>query len=155
MLRSEISGDLTEKAFEFFYWFSRFEFALKNNSYLKHSTPSSVAMPGWKKFSEKWHGKYEPQKGAIALLAKPPQQELVGASELEWHPIRFDTNISDLEKVTVLLRAVRNNLFHGGKHGLKDWDDPERITYLLDAGIDTLNELAILASIENDFKRKY
>ena len=39
-------NDLRLKCFEVFYWFSRFEFALKENGYLKEG-PYSAALPDW------------------------------------------------------------------------------------------------------------
>jgi len=34
MRREDVSDQLSNLAFEFFFWFSRFEFALKENRYL-------------------------------------------------------------------------------------------------------------------------
>ena len=50
---------------------------------------------------------------------------------LAWKELQFEANEFELQKVTLLLRLVRNNLFHGGKHGDKHWDDPESTVRLL------------------------
>jgi len=57
--------------------------------------------------------------------------------------------------VVTLLKTVRNNLFHGGKHGDDGWDDPERILTLLELSIRVLDELADLADFGADYTRYY
>jgi hypothetical protein len=57
--REDISSELSRLAFEFFFRFSRFEFALKENGYLQCTTVGAKAEPGWGAFSNKWRDKYE------------------------------------------------------------------------------------------------
>jgi len=52
-------------------------------------------------------------------------------------------------------KTVRNNLFHGGKHGSAYWDNPARMTLLLGTTITVLGELARLGGIEADYERYY
>ena len=55
MVRKEnIQVDLKKLAFDFFYWFSRFEFALKENGYLKNNITGENVGPGWGAFVEKF-----------------------------------------------------------------------------------------------------
>jgi hypothetical protein len=49
-----------------------------------------------------------------------------------------------------LLKTIRNNLFHGRKHGADGWDKPARIQDLLETGKLILDQLARLADIEAD-----
>ena len=53
MRRSDISKNLSDCAFDFFFWFSRFEFALKESGYLKSRERGATAEPGCDKFVAK------------------------------------------------------------------------------------------------------
>lgn len=54
-----------------------------------------------------------------------------------------------------MLKTIRNNLFHGGKHGDVDMDSKERNKELLKLGKLILDELANIADIEADYTRYY
>ncbi len=58
MRKENISAEITERAFDFFYWFSRFEFSLKENGYLKYNNPGDRAEPGWDNFVQNHSDKY-------------------------------------------------------------------------------------------------
>lgn len=45
MRYDELSEELKSVSFEFFYWFSRFEFVLKENGFLKSEAPGAKAEP--------------------------------------------------------------------------------------------------------------
>src|SRR5687767_9507834 len=77
MQRKEVTRDLEKLAFEFFYWFLRFEFALKENGYLKNDRPGSKAEPSWDKFTKKFENDYVASPAAVALIAAKPQQQVV------------------------------------------------------------------------------
>ena len=59
MQRDHVPSDITAFAFEFFFWFSRFEFALKENAYLESHSPGAKADPGWREFVKKHEARYE------------------------------------------------------------------------------------------------
>jgi len=61
---------------------------------------------------------------------------------LEWRPLSFSENVSDLEKIVKTLKTVRNNLFHGGKQDLAGWEDDHRTAELVTLGRQVLDELA-------------
>jgi hypothetical protein len=65
--------------------------------------------------------------------------------------VTFTDSASQLDRVTLLLKTVRNNLFHGGKHGSAYWDDPERIRLLLPLCITVLGELAEFGGMQADY----
>lgn len=155
MRRSDVPDDLSKIAFDFFYWFSRFEFALKENNFLKDKAIGAKAEPNWQEFIDRWKATYVPSASGLALIAASPQRQVVGATELEFRPVGFDDKPSELGKVVRLAATVRNNLFHGGKHGNESWDDPARMRLLLPLVITILGELATHASIENDYRREY
>jgi hypothetical protein len=156
MQREEVSPDLSQRAFEFFFWFSRFEFALKENNLLQSHKVGADADPGWSEFIQKAQGNYVTSENAKRLLALAPKKQTVGpGSSLTWQATTFPAGASELDKVVRLLKVARNNLFHGGKHGGDSWDDPKRTDELLTVGTALLHELAKVGGFEGDFKRYY
>jgi len=156
MRREEIAENLSALAFDFFFCFSRFEFALKENAYLRNHTVGAIAEPGWEEFVEKWHGRYHPSEAAKRLLVLSPKRHVVCACDaLSWKPVGLVDCTCELQKVVRLLKTVRNNLFHGGKHGGAGWSDPRRTHDLLSVGRAVLDELAKLANLEADYTAYY
>ena len=155
MQREHIPDDLRNLAFDFFYWFSRFEFALKENRILKSDNPGDNAEPGWNRFIETHQDGWKPTSAASKLLAERPQRQIVTVSGLDFREVGFNNGASQLEMVVRYAQTVRNNLFHGGKHGNAYWDDPKRMRRLLSTTVDVLDDLAQLAGIEGDYKRLY
>lgn len=156
MIRHDnIDADLQALAFDFFYWFSRFEFALKEAGHLRCRKPGSPAEPCWKTFVERHEADYRLSAQAVRLIEEAPKRQIVTDHGLDFRDVGFDDKPSDLGKVVRLVKTVRNNVFHGGKHGLDAWDDPPRTRMLMGLVIDLLDELAEVGCMENDYKRKY
>lgn len=156
MRREDIDSGLTAVAFEYFYWFSRFEFALKENQYLKSHKAGCKAEPGWDAFVKKFESVYTISSEAGLLLKIAPKVQVVGVgSSIAFVDGGYNKLNSDLAKVVHALKVIRNNLFHGGKHGDKGWDDPIKTNALLTAGKATLDQLASLSSMESDYERYY
>ena len=156
MQHSDITDDLAKLAFEFFYLFSRFEFALKECGYLESKRPGAKAKPNWNGFVEEWEDRYSVSEAGRALLeANPATQVVAHNGALDFVTVEFGEGDSDLRKVIDLANIVRNNLFHGGKHGGKCWDDPKRIMILLPIVITLLGELADLSGIDGDYRGIY
>ncbi len=152
----EIDDDLKEISFEFFYWFSRFEFALKENNYLKDKTVGAKAEPNWEEFREKYKNEYVASEEAKRLIHLHPKRQFVAqAREPEWKPVGVAHCNNDFCKVITMLTTLRNNLFHGGKHGDVDVDKKERNIELLTVGNKVLKQLAQLSGIEHDYLRLY
>ena len=155
MNRDRLTAEVEHLALDFFFSFSRFEFALKENRYLEDEREGRQAKPGWSKFERKFEGNYVLSDAGIRLIELSPQRQIVGAQcALKFVSESFDDNTSDLSKVTKLLKNVRNNLFHGGKHKPVGWDDPARISQLLAVGVELLDELAKL-DFEADYQGRY
>ena len=156
MERSAITPQLNEAAFDFFYRFSRFEFCLKQHAYLKSTDPGKKAEPNWDKFVKRHRAAYTATANALALIRAKPRQQIVAANAgLGWKELQFEPNEYELQKTTLLLRLVRNNLFHGGKHGDSQWDNPERTLGLLQTSSAVLDELAELGRFSDDYARAY
>jgi hypothetical protein len=158
MQHATVTSSLTQQAFDFFFWFSRFEAALKEDGYLRNEQPNSVALPGWDQFVAKWAPQYQPSANATRLISLAPARQMVGANKsLTWGATPVAPGASQLATVVAMLKTVRNNLFHGGKHGSADWDNPKRTGELLDAARPVLDELAELAGpgFASDFQQIY
>lgn len=116
MRHNEVKENLQRLAFDFFFWFSRFEYALKEAHFLRSTEIGIPAEPSWKKFCEEYRDAYRPGPAARALLdADPARQIVVAGGDLDFAPVVFKLGVADLDKVAELARTVRNTLFHGGK----------------------------------------
>jgi len=154
--REAIDNRLKETSFEFFYWFSRFEFALKENEYLKSKETGTKAEPNWEEFKKKFGNAYVTSEEAKQLIQLHPKRQFVEEyGRLEWKPVGVTHCNNDLCKVITMLLTVRNNLFHGGKHGDSDVDIKSRNMQLLTIGKIVLDQLAQLAGFEHSYTRNY
>lgn len=92
-----------------------------------------------------------------ALIDAKPQRQIVGANGLNLRVVGFNAGASDLERVVRLANTVtvRNNLFHGGKHGSHYWDEPDRMRDLLTITITALDDLASQAGLQGDYELYY
>lgn len=150
-----IDEEMQNLAFRFFYSFSRFEFALKENGQVRRG-PRGSAQANWSSFIGDNAINYEPCDAAKQLLAEPPDiQNMDGQHAWKWEPLQFEGNESTLFKAVLLVKTVRNNLFHGGKHTAAGWDDPERMRFLLTKSIEILDSFATLTGYEADYQRRY
>ena len=66
----------------------------------------------------------------------------------------FSRNDSLLKKVSRSIKTIRNNLFHGGKYGDKDWDNRDRIKFLLENGNSVIEQLTKLDSALREYYSK-
>ncbi|PWJ83729.1 hypothetical protein C7441_108123 [Pseudaminobacter salicylatoxidans] len=155
MRHEEVEEDLWPLICDFFFWFSRFESALKENNWLQSKTVNATALADWKGFVEAYGGDYVPSNAAGRLVVANPQKQIVGDAGLTFTEVTFTDSASQLDRVTLLLKTVRNNLFHGGKHGSAYWDDPERIRLLLPLCITVLGELAEFGGMQADYTGYY
>ncbi|KQR36033.1 hypothetical protein ASF91_20760 [Rhizobium sp. Leaf155] len=155
MRRAEVSNNLKDLAFDFLYFFSRFEYALKANQYLKKEGVGQPAEAGWQKFRDRWQDEYKVSIAAKALIAANPKKQIVGEDcSLDFKPTALD-HLSTLGQVISHCQTVRNNLFHGGKSGPKGFDSPERTKELLPLVLTVLAELAVSCDLNNDYTGYY
>ncbi|QDD66652.1 hypothetical protein EJD96_22035 [Herbaspirillum seropedicae] len=153
MKKDAINAELKELAFNFFWSFSRFEFALKENHFAKPYR-HEVAQPDWDTFIDSAESTYRMNAEAYELLAAPPDVQTLEGTQLSWRPLNLARVESDLGKVVLVIKTIRNNLFHGGKHDAAGWDDPARVHFLLSKATKVLEELAE-SHFNNDFIRIY
>lgn len=155
MRHDEIPNDLRPLVYDFFFWFSRFEYALKQARFLKYSAPGSNAEPGWTRFIDERKGSYHVGAAGKALIAANPKRQIVTATDLDFRDVGFNNGVSDLERVVRLTQTVRNNLFHGGKHGSAYWNDAGRMKLLLETTIAVLDDLADQTGLISDYRSEY
>jgi hypothetical protein len=101
---------------EFFAVFSRLEFTLKEEGFVKKG--KDRAYPDWDRFAKEAAASSQISAGSKAaaaveyLTAYPPE---VQTASLTWEkaPLAGQTPI---ERALHAVTRVRNNLFHGGKH---------------------------------------
>lgn len=155
MRHDEIPDDLRLLVYDFFFWFSRFEFALKEARILKNPRPGANAEPGWTRFIIDHKDIYQIGAAGKALITANPQRQIVTEADLDFRDVGFNPNASDLERVVRLAQTVRNNLFHGGKHGSAYWNDAGRMRLLLKTTIAVLDELADQMGLNSDYRSEY
>ncbi|ENK7105537.1 hypothetical protein AB3Y58_003248 [Enterobacter kobei] len=131
-----MENNLDNLCYEFFREFSRYEYCLKASG-LHHKIKDAKA--DWdeyaKQVSETINNTTDPELIAAITYFKehPPKKQIIKEGSLVW-----DDSLpqeKDLAKfIFLLIRRVRNNLFHGGKFNEK-WFEPERSETLLQHGL--------------------
>ncbi len=67
------------------------------------------------------------------LTGNPPRKQVIRDGRLEWLAVARPAGLSDAEYGLLLVRRVRNNLFHGGKFIVGGTRQPDRDRELVDA----------------------
>ena len=147
----------TDLVFQFFAFFSRFEYALKRSGFLKNNRK---AEPDWNKYANSLYGCFtnvddKAFRDAIEfLLDAPPQTQVVAhKNTLDWEDTPKGEGEHCEDYVLRLVRVVRNNLFHGGKYPIPvgPLDDAARNEDLLNAGITILDHCLTLSDLRKTF----
>ncbi len=156
MHKDEIDDKLKDVSFDYFYWFSKFEFALKEKGYLKNHDVGAKAERSWNEFCESYSTEYVASEEARLLIELHPKRQFVAEhGKLHWRPVGISHCNNDLCKVVTMLNTVRNNLFHGGKYGDNEVDSKERNLKLLSLGKVVLDQLAKFAKFKDDYECSY
>lgn len=150
------SGD-RQLAWEFFVFFSRFEYALKRSGrYLAGG--ASRAQPNWDRFGVDneaafWADAPEDVEAAVHYFrTTPPRKQVVRSNALAWsEPQTYEAG-PELVWLLLMIRTVRNNLFHGGKFPLIHVEEPSRDSELL---LHALTILSACLPLDRDLQRKF
>lgn len=127
--------------YEFFFVFSRFEHALSVTNYLTEGKGGVSA--DWNKFARETNNVFsstlsaEVKKAIKYYEEAPPKKQVVDFDSLVWKDVVPQTNYQ-LEKLLLLIRRVRNNLFHGEKFSVLLEGDSERDAHLIGYGLTIL-----------------
>jgi len=133
-----------ELVFKFFIAFSLVEKALKQTSF-RRVDPGGDVHPNWEVFSQTIDGNVNYQANpqlatAVAyLLQHPPGKQVWRNNQLAFEQTQRPPGLSDTEWLSLLVRRVRNNLFHGSKFSF----DRHRDTLLIQFSLVILEEWAL------------
>jgi hypothetical protein len=156
MRYEDINPKFRDVAFEFFYKFARFESALKENDYWTTEKNNKRIKPDWDKFEKEFGDNYSISLDAKRLVEERPKYQVEDDNKVDWKAVGLDhCKVDSLTAVITCLKAVRNNLFHGGKHGDNEQNDVSRNIFLLTLGKKVLDELAREADFEADYSGEY
>ena len=132
----DVHAALDRLANDFFRTFARFEYALKVIRFYRR-TGDDAAQPDWTAFARSVNGALNKptdrglREAIESILHSPPRKQVIRDGTLDWIeglPTPPPGDRADL--VLMLVRRVRNNLFHGGKFS-RQWFDPIRSEKLL------------------------
>ncbi len=130
-------------ACQFFVFFSRFEYTLKRARFVQTNSKAE-AYADWRGFAHKMaallckHTDNSFKTAVTYIKAHPPKKQVLSGQGLRWVEDNFSGDF-DLDRVLVLVRRIRNNLFHGGKFPEGPKDDVSRDRELLKSGIAVLH----------------
>lgn len=149
MAITNLPGGLTPEdvlAYEFFREFARCEYCLKAVGFV---VAGRDAKADWGMFSDSVVGVFESPSEQLALaiqyyLKSPPKKQVVREGSLHWDHSP-PTARSQADLILLLVRRVRNNLFHGGKFN-GHWFAPQRSRDLLRHGLIILHEVILANS---------
>ncbi len=125
-----------ELAFKFFTIFSLFEYALKNAGF-RISGRSNEAQPDWKEYAIRISPQFNPNAtpeltaAVDYMLNRPVMKQIIRNNSLAFVQRIRSQNMCDVEWLSVLIRGVRNNLFHGGKFRYERPRDTELMQHSL------------------------
>jgi hypothetical protein len=132
-----------DQAAQFLVVFARCEFALKAVKRFRRTTPKLAA--DWDTFATTVAPKFsfaddaKLEKAVKYLLERPPKKEVEVSGNLDWTDA--DPGGTDVQRLAVYVRRVRNNLFHGAKWVASESDEQGRDQILVDAALIVLSAL--------------
>ena len=144
---------------EFFITFSRFECALKASGFANGNVDK--VEPNWDTFTSSIKQSFdnnqrtEPINIAIEYLSNnPPKIQNYENDQLGWRKRDFQNNVPLINKLSLSIRDVRNNLFHGGKFNGNYEKDVSRNYKLLKYSIEILNHwLNLNKNVRENFQQ--
>lgn len=126
-------------ALEFLGTFARCEYALKSGGFAKGSANSVEA--NWDEFARRidWHFCRVKDKqfrySVDFLLCEPPRKQVLRDGRVQWRESSPDPKLTKAERVLLLVRRIRNNLFHGAKVWTPEYGNRVRDIRLIEAGM--------------------
>jgi hypothetical protein len=118
----------------FFLVFSRFEYALKRAGF---TNPKRRAEAAWDRFATENDARFgasstsKLQAACVYFLQHPPLRQIQKNGVLDWEVPNQLINEPLLKRLLLMVRSVRNNMFHGGKFPMMPVDEPARNVTLL------------------------
>ncbi len=141
---------------EFFFVLSRIEFALKVTGYVCGN--KAQVKPDWNRFADTIENRFNCESNdelATACryyLDHPPEKQILKDDMLTWE-CKQSRQKSNTRTILVLVRRVRNNLFHGGKYNAQNHKEYARNEKLLSYGICILQEsVSLIEEVKQAYK---
>lgn len=141
-----VIGENRNITYDFFATFSRFEFSLKHSGFAKGDRQRN-ALANWDKFAAEHNELFQHElklakndlliEAVNYLFENPPRRLKFEKGQLKWQERNIQRRT--LEELLVIVRAIRNNLFHGSKN-LVIFNEPTRDSKLISSGLIVLNE---------------
>lgn len=129
---------------DFFIIFSRFECALKTSNFsigdedkvsANWDTFIASIRPNFKKDNN-----VQLSQAVDYLIQHPPRIQMIDNGQLGWRDRIFNPNEPEINKLSLSIRDIRNNLFHGGKFNGNYQAEISRNYILLEKAIIILND---------------
>ena len=143
----------TEEVTNFYYSFSRSEYALKASDFI---LDQGEAVPHWDRFANDIKDKFNKDKSIELkesveyILQNPPKKQIVKDGVLYWEQTN-NQNLPLTNFLLIMIRRIRNNLFHGGKLQSGYTSDVARDVKLINSATQILAEMITL----NDAVKHY
>lgn len=129
-------------ALEFVGTFARCEYALKQSGFAKGN--ENTVEPNWDAFAKEvdWHFCRLKDEGFRAdvhfLLTESPRKQVLINGRIQWKKSPPNANQPKAQRALLMVRRIRNNLFHGAKVWSPEYGNRERDVKLLKAALAVL-----------------
>lgn len=137
-----------ELTYEFLGTFARCEYALKTSGYA--NVRGNAVEANWDAFSDDINDRFQRvetpafREAVNYLLAHPPRKQFIDGHRMVWQDSPPDANRSRAWQTLLMVRRVRNNLFHGAKVWSPQYGDRQRDVRLVEAALLVLQECSRL-----------
>ncbi len=127
---------------DFLMVFSRFEYSLKKCGFVRGN--EKRAWPDWDKFGAANYERFDTIEDVALMDAvdflrrEPPKKQVFRDDQLGWEKVTHNPKEPLFLYVLLLVRTIRNNLFHGGKFSDGPIDEPARNYQLLHSALTVL-----------------
>ena len=136
-------------ALTFLGTFARCEYALKGSGFAIGGQNS--VEPDWDRFARAfdWHFRRVQDTGfheAVEfLLSSPPRKQILRNGRPDWKNSPPNQDLPKAQQCLLMVRRVRNNLFHGAKVWSPEYDNRERDIRLIEASLTVLKHCVHLS----------
>lgn len=137
-------------ACEFLAVFSRMEYALKATGTYAMGSDGDKVSANWDKFANESKKEFSAikddgfQASVSYLLGQPPRKQILEKGVVRFVDQQINKAESTAQQTLLMIRTVRNNLFHGGKHYPNGETEPGRNQVLVTHALVVLKHCATL-----------
>ena len=145
-----------ELACEFLATFSRMEYALKSTRYADGN--DKRIDPAWDQFANDIHEAFEKMaepdlvEAKSYLIGYPPRKQTLAGNKVTFVDQKIDVKQKTTQQLLLMVRTVRNNLFHGGKYLPGGEQEEGRNNFLVKHA---LTVLLACSKLELDVRRSF